>query len=285
MSASDRQAGQAESGYAVLAAMLAAACFALLAGQVVSTSRSAVQSANAELTRAKLEAAADAGQAMALDGLSTDDPNARWDIDGRPRHENFEGADLTVTVEDERGKVPLDLITPAQARTLFARAGADPAELDGLVEAFLDARDPSRVARAPGATVAPEAGTPPTQGFEAVSDLARVPGVTPALYAALARSVTVSADDAAFDPRTATPLALEVMGGAGADAPSVIERQRELAGQRPALDIVPPIDLVGRALTIRVTAESGRDGRFEAASVVELTGRPERPYLVRARLQ
>ena len=280
-----REGEARQAGYAVLAAMLAAACFALLAAQVISTSRSAVQSANAELTRARLEAAADAGLALALDGLSTEDPNARWDIDGRPRHESFEGAELTVTVEDERGKVPIDLITPAQARTLFARAGADPAELDDLVDAFLDARDPSRVARTPGTAGTSGAATPPNQGFEAVSDLAHVRGVTPALFAALARSVTISADDAAFDPRTATPLALEVMGGAGADAPAVIERQRELAGERPALDIVPPIDLVGRALTIRVRAESGRDGRFEAASVVELTGRPARPYLVRARLQ
>ena len=75
------------------------------------------------------------------------------------------------------------------------------------------------------------------------------------------------------------------MGGAGTSPTAVIERQRELAGERPALDITPPINLVGRALTIRVRAEAAPDGRFEAASVVELTGRPERPYLVRARLQ
>ena len=160
--------------------MLAAACFALLAAQVVSTSRSAVQSANAEVVRARLEAAADAGLAMALDGLSSDDPGARWDIDGRPRREGFEGADLTITVEDERGKVPIDLITPAQARSLFEHGGAGTAELDGLVEAFLDGRDPGRTVRAPAA------GAPPQQGFATISDLAHVPGVTPEMFAVLA---------------------------------------------------------------------------------------------------
>ena len=271
-----------QAGYAVLAAMLAAACFALLAAQVVSTSRSAVQSANAEVVRARLGAAAEAGLAMALDGLSTDDPAARWDIDGRPRHESFEGAELTITVEDERGKIPINLITPAQARSLFEHAGAGAAELDGLVEAFLDARDPSRTVRAPAAAAS---GAPPVQGFATISDLAHVPGVTPGMFAALAPSVTVSADDAAFDARTATPMALEVMGGTGTSPAAVIERQRELAGDRTALDITPPINLVGRVLTIWVNAESPPDGRFEAASVVELTGRPERPYLVRARLR
>ncbi len=269
-----------QAGYAVLAAMLAAACFALLAAQVVSTSRSAVQSANAEVVRAKLEAAADAGLAMALDGLSSEDPVARWDIDGRSRRENFEGADLTITVEDERGKVPINLITPAQARSLFEHLGAEPSELDGLVEAFLDARDPSRTVRTPSANAAV---APPEQGFATISDLAQVPGVTPAMFAAMAPSVTVSADDAAFDSRTATPLALEVMGGAGTSPATVIERQRELAGERTALDITPPINLVGRALTIRVRAEAGQDGRFDVASIVELTGRPERPYLIRDR--
>ncbi len=277
----DSEARQA--GYAVLAAMLAAACLALLAAQVVSTSRSAVQSANAEVVRARLESAADAGLAMALDGLSSDDPTARWDIDGRPRRESFEGADLTITVEDERGKVPINLITPAQARSLFEHAGADAPELDGLVEAFLDARDPTRTVHAPAAGAS--GGAPPEQGFAAISDLAHVSGVTPSMFASVAPSVTVSADDATFDPRTATPLALEVMGGAGTSPTAVIERQRELAGERTALDITPPINLVGRALTIRVTAEDAHDGRFEAASIVELTGRPERPYLVRGRLQ
>ena len=277
-----RRSEALQAGYAVLAAMLAAACFALLAAQVVSTSRSAVQSVNAEVVRAKLEAAADAGLAMALDGLSSDDPAARWDIDGRPRRESFEGADLTITVEDERGKVPINLITPIQAHTLFERAGADAPEVDGLVEAFLDARDPGRTTRAAGP---PSGGAPPVQGFATLSELAHVRGVTPELFEAMAPSVTVSADDAAFDSRTATPLALEVMGGASASATAVIERQRELAGERPALDIVPPINLVGRALTIRVTAQDARDGRFQAATVVQLTGRPERPYLVRARVE
>ncbi len=279
-SAGGRQARQA--GYAVLAAMLAAACFALLASQVVSTSRSAVQGANAEVVRARLEAAADAGLAMALDGLFTDDPAARWDIDGRARRESFEGTELVITVEDERGKVPINLITPTQARALFEHAGAEPAVLDALVEAFLDARDPSRTVRSPSGAAA---GTPREQGFATISDLAHLPGVTPAVFAALATSVTVSADDAAFDARTATPLALEVMGGAGTSPAAVIERQRELAGERPALSITPPINLVGRAMTIRVRAESNPDGRFDAASIVELTGRAERPYMVRARLQ
>ncbi len=280
MTRSGRPAGR-QAGYAVIAALLAGACFALLAAQLVSTSRSAVQDANAEIVRAKLAAAADAGTALALDGLSTADPSARWDIDGRPRHERFEGAELTITVEDERGKIPLNLITPAQAHTLFERGGADPAQVDALVEAFLDRRDPSRTTHATAASPGAEA----AQGFARVSDLTGVTCLTPALYAAIAPSATVSADDAAFDPRTATPLALQVMGGESASAPAVIERQRELAGERPALDLAPPINLTGRALTIRVSAADSRDGRFETASVVQLTGRPERPYVVRARLR
>ena len=169
----------------MLAAMLSAACFALVATQVVSTSRSAVQGANVEIVRAQLESAADAGVALALDGLSNDDANARWGIDSRPRNEEFNGVGLTIAVEDERGKIPINLITPTQAHTMFERAGAEPAEVDQLVKSFLDARDPSRVA--PSRSDSAFGG-----GFTAVSDLAQVPGLTAVLFAAIAPSTTVN---------------------------------------------------------------------------------------------
>jgi general secretion pathway protein K len=61
----------------------------------------------------------------------------------------------------------------------------------------------------------------------------------------------------------------------------VIERQRELAGQRTAIDITPDVDLIRRPLTVRVTVTDGRGGRFQAAPVIELTGLRERPFVVR----
>ncbi len=271
-----------DHGSATLAAVLAAACFAMLAAQIARTSRSEIRSANADVVHARLAAAAEAGLALAVNHLAADDPSARWDFTGQTYRVEFNGADLAIRIEDERGKLPLNTLTQAQARAMFERAGADPVKLDDLVTAFLDARDPNRRLAADGrlASVTPQGGG----GFRTVSELALLSGMTPALYAAIAPSATVNAGDRPFDARTATPLALQVMSGDG-DGVAAIERQRELAGQRPALalDTQAPPDVVGRVLTVRVSAEDGAGGRVQDATLVQLTGHPDRPYVVRQR--
>jgi hypothetical protein len=81
-----------------------------------------------------------------------------------------------------------------------------------------------------------------------------------------------------FSESTATPLALAVMGSGAAD---VLIRERELAGDRPALEIAPDESLDGRALTIDATARDGRGGQAIRSVVIELTGNPDRPYWIR----
>ena len=285
---------QGDGGSATLAAVLAAACFAMLAAQIARTSRSEIRSANAEVVHARLAADSEARLALAIDHLAADDPSARWDFAGQTYPAAFDDAKLEIRIEDERGKLPLNTLTQAQVRALFAQAGADPQAVDGLVEAFLDARDPNRRragdslsgGSTPRLPVASTAAAPGQGGggFRTVAELASLPGMTPELYAAIAPSATIDAGDRPFDARTATPLALQVMSGAGGGV-AAIERQRELSGQRPALalDTQAPPDVVGRVLTIRVAAEDGAGGRVQDATLVQLTGHPDRPYVVRER--
>ena len=279
-----------EAGYAVLAAMVAAAGFALVAAQLVATSRTAVITASAEAVRARMSADVQAGFALAADGLIAADPKARWSIGGEPRTLDFDDAVLTIRVEDERGKIPLNTISATQARAMFQLAGADPAVADNLATAFLFRRDPTlRLLNddddEPGTH--PPAPAPPRSpagrglGLATVRDLLLLPGMTADIYAALAPSVSLAVRDAAFEPRTATPLSLEVMTGAAAASPAVIERRRELEGETTALDTAPPLALAGRPLTLRVQVRDARGDSFERAQVVELTRSAERPYVVR----
>lgn len=269
-----------EAGYAVIAAMVCAAGFALTAAQLTATSRSAALTAAAEAARAKLDADAEAGEAIALDRLQAADPQSRWTLGAEPVTLDFDDAELTIRVEDERGKIPLNTITPAQAKAMFQLAGAAPADADALAAALVLQRDAGSGAQ-PGQATAP--GVPDATravGLTATRDLRLLPGMTPALYAALAASVSVSVRDAAFEPRTAAPLALEVMGAAAPGSAALIERQRELAGERTALDTAPPLVLAGRPLTLRVQVRDARGDRLERAVVVELTRSPDRPYVV-----
>ena len=272
--------GTRERGSAVIAALLASACFALLAAQVARTSRSSVVSANAGLVHARLAAAADAGLALAVKNLAADPSNGGWGLTEGIHAVNFADANLAISVEDERGKIPLNSISKTQIRSMFQRGGADPSTVEALVSAFLDWRDPNRHrATGDGSAATQNA----TGGFRSIEELALLPGLSRDVYNTLAPSVTVTAGDSAFEPRTASPLALTVMSEGAEISPDTIERLRELAGQRTALDTEPPINPIGRALTIRITAEDGRDARLKRATIVQLTQQLGRPYVVRLR--
>jgi general secretion pathway protein K len=114
-----------------------------------------------------------------------------------------------------------------------------------------------------------------------LDELQLLPGMTPALYARIAPALTVHATTLAFDPRTASPLALAVMSPSYANAPAAIEQAREKAGEVAALANQPPISLTGRTLTIHVEASDGQGGRLARTAVVEFTGAARLPYVMR----
>jgi general secretion pathway protein K len=263
-------ARRSERGYAMIAAVAAVAFFGYLALAAIAGGRSAVVDANAELARARLTADADAGVALAIHELGLSDPSRRWSLTGPPHQIDFRGASLSITVEDENGKIPLNFVQAPQLRRLFEQAGADPRTIDGLVEALLDLRgDPGR-----GASVGPEGFARIDPRIEAqrgplsaVDELALLPGMTPGLYARIAPAVTVSASTLAFDPRTASPLALAVMSPANANS--------------PARDLEPPLSLSGRTVTVRVDVADGRGGQMRRTATVEFTGAASRPFIMR----
>ncbi|WP_174302184.1 type II secretion system protein GspK, partial [Caulobacter sp. S45] len=243
-----------DDGFAALAAVLASACFALLAAQAARTSRSGIVDANAAAVHARLEAAGGAGLAIAMDHMLADDPSARWDIDGQTYETPFGDADLRITVEDERGKLPLNRITEGQARAMFQLAGADAATADQLTAAFMDWRNPEKLRPAPTYATPVGDAKEGVSGFRTVQELQLLPGMTPALYEALTPFVSVDAGATAFDARTASPFATQVMAGGGPAGVAAIEKRREAACQRTAFEATPSVSLAGRVLTIRVLA-------------------------------
>jgi len=277
-------AGRRERGYAMIAAIVAVAFFGYLALAALAGGRSAVIAASAGLTRAKLSADADAGVAMAIHELGLSDPARRWSVTGPPRQIEFQGATLTITVEDENGKIPLNFILAPQMRGLFEKAGADPQQIDGMVEALLDLRgDPK-----PKDAISPAGFPRIDERIEAqrgplssLDELTLLPGMTPALYARIAPAVTVYASTLAFDPSTASPLALAVMSPSNANSPGAIEQARERAGETTALGAAPPLSLTGRTVTVRVDAGDGHGGGLSRTAVVQFTGAPGRPYVMR----
>lgn len=272
-----------EAGYALVAAVASIAAFAGIALILQTSTGSSIATARAELARARAQAAADAGIAMAIQQLLSTDPSSRWGLDDRTRRLDFDNARVAIRIEDERGKVPINLIEEEQVRVLLAGVGLHDEALDIATDSLLDWRDDDDDQRPNGA----EAGYYRVHGVAArngpllsVEELADVRGFDRETIARLKPLVTVNFGSGPFNAAHALPLAIRVMT-LGQDPVSEIEREREIAGQRTALEAGAGESIVGVPITILsdVTLPDGSHARRSA--LIELTGAAERPYVVR----
>jgi len=276
--------GRRDRGTAVLAAVAAIAVFSTLSLEMLTTERGINAEVAARLERARLEAAAEAATMVAIQGLAVEDRVQRWSIDGRPRTFEFDGVSMTITVEDERGKVPLNRLDEDQARRLFEAAGVTGERLEVLTDSLNDWLDDDDETRPHGAEAAYYAarGRVPDGHFQTIYDLAGLRGMDETLMARLAPYLTTNfGNSGGFSAATSTPFAIRVMSQGGQDGPEAIERERELNGQRTAIEISAEQSLVGRPLTIRVAATDRQGGALKRATLVELTGAASNPYWIR----
>jgi general secretion pathway protein K len=273
-----------DSGYALVAAVCAITAFSYIAFQVLAANEGGTAIVAGEVEQAKLAAAADAGISLALSGLAADDRGARWSIDGRPHRLEFNGMDLTVTVEDERGKAPLAQLSDNQARALFAGAGASGDKLDALVVEFHD----WQADEAAGDVLEGAAGSGAADqvvrhgAFRTVGELAALKDMAPTIFARIAPAVTVFfGDSGAFEPDHARPLAKAAMLADDLANPEQLDEAARTDSQRPEEELAPDDHYFGRTLTIHVVARDRDGARTHRMEIVELTGDKATPYWVR----
>ena len=273
-----------DRGYAMLAAILGIAAFSYVGFEVVAEGRGIVSEVQAENEQARLTAACDAGLQLAVAGLASKDKHQQWPIDASSHKLTWDDVTLTITVEDERGKAPLNGINEDQVREIFSVAGVQGPRLDMLVDSYEDWLDPDDDRRANGAEARDYASLgykPRNGGFHTVSELHQLKGMDDALYAQVAPAVTVFfGESGGFSEATSQILALRALSEVGPNSPEVVQRQQELAGQKQSSVIANPPYLIGRTLTVRVEAQrAGADMRRSA--IVELTGNAADPVWLR----
>lgn len=270
---------------AVVAGIGIMAAVAAGAAQFTATRLDTVE---AETTHVQLEAAADAGIAIALANLTRPGITGRWAIDGRTYNEAFGPIPVAIRIEDEAGKIMLNRIDGENIGWLMSALDVPDGQIAGLRDSFDDWIDQDDEARQNGA----ESDFYLRRGYAArnnppqsIDELGDIQGFTPALVERIAKVATVEVNGAAFDKRYADPLAIQVMNDGDGNSPDVLERRREIAGQRPALSIGDPADWTGRVVTIiavaRGSTANGGGAEAHRRVVVELTGKPRRPYVLR----
>ncbi|HEY1709346.1 MAG TPA: hypothetical protein VGG10_13850 [Rhizomicrobium sp.] len=280
--------GRGDDGFALIAALAGVVAFALISFEVLGNAHGNAMEAGAEIERAKLNGAANAGVMNAVAGLVTDDISQRWPIDGSARQLQFDGYSLTVSVEDERGKIPINLLSPDQTNELFEDAGLTGDRLTTVTNAFVDwiDDDDDKTGGGGGSEAAdyvPQGIHPRNGAFRTVDELLLIKGMDRNLFTRIAPALTVFfGESGGFSEANSQPLALAVMEGGGMSSPEVLQREKELSGERPAIDIDPTaVSLVGRTLTVHVHVSDGGSGLYDRAVIVEITGKPADPYWIR----
>jgi general secretion pathway protein K len=274
--------GGEEDGYALLAAVAAIAIFATLALGLVAKLQGSLLLVGAEIERARAEAAAEAGVAVAIANMIGDDRAFRWALDGRPRTMNFAGSRLTIRLIDQRGKVPLLALDEDQVRKLFELLDVPPEQIEVVTDSYLDWTDDDDEPRTNGAEFAYYARRrirPPNGPPQSFEELALVRGFDAGLLERLRSVATLHFGNGGFDPRHADPVAIALLSEGGENAPELLARQRELAGQRVAIEL-DDANVAGRTVEVLVDAVTGAGGQSHQRRLVELTGSPSRPYAI-----
>lgn len=274
-----------DDGFALVAAVAGVAVFAFFAFEILDASRGPVALLHAQQDRAVLAAAADAGIAQAIYNLALDDRAKRLPVDGIPRPSSFDNVRLSITVSDERGKVPINRVGSDVERRLFAAAGVNGDRLDILVDSLDDWKDENDAPRSHGAEIGyyrPLGIRPRNGAIRTVDELGQIRGMDAALLARIAPAITVfPGNDGGFNADTAAPLALAAMQGEASAGFNIQKRQQELVGQRTALDITADTPIAGRSLSILVNARLSDGSVYTREEIVEFTGNPGQPYWIR----
>lgn len=146
---------------------------------------------------AQAHAAAEAGIRFAMIALARSSDEVDWQPDGAPRQWNFGGAELSVTMDYEAGRVDINSAPMELIDGVLRQAGVDDAPLRArLVDRILDWRDVSPHQRVGGLSDADYRALgldygPRNAPFPALEELLLVPGVDADLFSRLQPMLTV----------------------------------------------------------------------------------------------
>lgn len=240
-------------GFALILAIWALAAVALVTTVLATGVRR-----ESTLTRNALDGAtarhlADAAVHLVAAALAEPASAEQIRIDGAPMPLTIEGATVQVRVLDEGGKVDLNEAPAELLRGLLIALGAKPSDASALATAIAVWRD-QRAAQNRANPVG-------SIRFENLGQLARIPGMTPGLFARLEPYVTVDSRQPGIDPWVAPAEVLaavpgidpKVAGNLVRDRPPAYHRQDGGRLAMPGNALLGPSD--GNAFGIEATAE------------------------------
>lgn len=210
--------------------------------------------------------------------------------DGTLDRFGFAGGEVWISVQDDGGKIDLNIAPEALLRGLFLVNGLDQDQADAMVAAIADFVDDDHLAKLNGAEDGDYASAGLAWGakdapFESVAELQQVMGMTAALYERVAPVLTVRSGRPGIDPETASREALMALPNVSETAVDALIEARvsvdgdgllpELSGADD--DILIPSS--GRFFTILAEAHTASGAIFVREAAVEILGSLQRPFI------
>jgi general secretion pathway protein K len=264
----------------------------IIAAAFLSSGNLSYRSARNSIEAAQLNAIVEGTVARVVLTLLSARPDRRWRTDGVAQETEFSGIPVSVSIQDELGRIDINHADAALLARVFQVAGLDSRAAGSLTDKILDWREPNSRRRLNGAneqdyrtagsTVMPRRGP-----FQSLDELKLVMTMTSDIFRRAEPALTVYSGSQFFDQRVApreSLMALPGMDSAKVDA--IISARGRGTGQpmQGGIGAIPTtannlLTLAGRAFTIRT--EIKRSGLVHVdETVVRLTEDPTKPYWV-----
>lgn len=242
-----------------------------------------------QLSLAKARALADGAVELAMyEHLRPPFPEKVWFPNGAVHGWEENGVRYAVSLAWESGRIDMNVAREPLLKGLFTSAVGLPADdVDRIVDAILDWRDPDDAKRLHGAEAADykAAGrnyVPANANFETIEEVQRVLGITPEIYAKIADLITVHSRQPGIDPNGASRGVLLAIPNMTPEIVDAFIAQRELAratGQPapPLPQAVGYVSIGTAGFHVNATVRMSDDVIFVREAIVRPTGNPKRP--------
>lgn len=236
---------------------------------------------------ATARAIADAGIPLAMVGVLDPSPDNPWRADGRQRVFAYGSGTIRVAVQDEAGKIDLNMAPPELLAGLLRSLGVPDGEAAAIVQSITDRRQAQQTGGPnPGTRNRPLSRQQQDGVFRAIEELRLLPGMTRALYDRVAPFVTIYSGLPDVDPLTAPPEVLRSLPGTNAGEVDNFIAMRERLGPVPGE--LPPLSGAGtflahralQAATITSEGATATGTTFTRQVVVAVSPDPGAPYAI-----
>jgi len=284
-----------QRGIALILALWITILLTVIASGFAFSMRSEALATRNALDLARVRAAADGAIERTAFELSRPQVPDAWQPDGAGH--SWQDGDVTITASavDEAARIDLNVAPDVLLKSMLTAQGVDDDKAAHLADAIADWRDPDDFKRPNGAEDADyrAAGLkygPANGPFETVSELGRVLGMTPDIYARVVNLVTVYSRQPGINPNTASRDVLLALPNATPDTVDafLVQRTAAVAAKQPVPPFPPAQAYISPRIPVwRIRAEAWLpDGvTFAREAVLRPSSDPARPLIALAWLE